>query len=117
MRPRRDPRSSFPLTLATLNASLDLAAWEAHWGGEREGREAWAALRARFPRNATTRPAPFWAYTPDVPEELRGDGSIEAETDRALGAKRLRWLLGPGKAHQRPDEAAALYDAIGALEG
>ena len=114
-RPRRDPGRAYNVTLEVLNASLTLDAWEEHWGTEEEARRAWEALKGRLVGNPATRPAPFWAYTSDVPAELRGEGSIDDLEDRELEARRLRWLLGPGKAHQRPDEARALNDEIGKL--
>ena len=115
-RPRRDPGHAYNVTLDVLNAELTLDSWEEHWGGEEEGLRAWEALKGRLEGNPTTRPAPFWAYTPGVPAELRGSGTVEDLADPDLELARLRWLLGPGKHHQRPGEAEALYVGIGRLE-
>ncbi len=115
-RPRRDPGRAYVVTLEVLNASLTLDMWVEHWGTEEEGRRAWEALRSRLVGNPGRRRAPFWAYTSGVPAELRGSGTIDDSENRELQARRLRWLLGPGKAHQRPGEARILYDRIGELE-
>lgn len=115
-RPRRDPGRAYSVSMDVLNAELTLDAWEEHWGTEQEALRAWEALKGRLLGNPTTRPAPFWAYEPDVPAEVRGSGTVEDLADPDLEVARLRWLLGPGKHHQRPGEAEALYVEIGRLE-
>ena len=114
-RPRRDPSRAYRATLEVLNVSLTLDMWVEHWGTDEEALRAWEALKGRLEGNPATRPAPFWAFTPGVPAELRGEGTIDDLEDRELEAQRMRWLLGPGKVHQRPREARALYDEIGKL--
>lgn len=66
------------VTLDVINASLDIESWREHWGGDAEAREAWAALRDSWRQNRGTRPAPFWAYEPGVPAELRALASVNA---------------------------------------
>ena len=104
------------MSLDVLNAALVPDAWEEHFGGEEEGRQAWAALRRQLEEAPTMRSTPFWAYEPDIPAEVRGTGTSEDLSDPDLELARLRWLLGPGKHHQQHGEGEALYNAMGRLE-
>lgn len=113
-RKRHDGKRRYEVTLELLCVSLYLSDWENHWGGEREGRAAWEALRADMTvwPNHGTRDAPFWAYEPDVPDELRAEPE---DTDPRLPEKacaaeraRLRWLIGPGQDHLWEGETAAI---------
>jgi hypothetical protein len=70
-----------------MNASIRIADWEEHWGGEQAGRAAWAALRETGP----ARPlwiAPAWQYE-DVPEDLRDPSPYDHDE---LSELRVAWL-------------------------
>lgn len=116
MKRRRRGKRAHEVTSTALTQSLSRVAWENYWGGAEEGRAAWFALKPQLPKiNLGRRRAPFWAYE-DVPEDLRGDGSVEAQLDRALELRRCRWLLGDGAAHLQPGEAASVTRHIPRLE-
>lgn len=117
-RARRTPGQAYKVTPEVLIAALSRDKWERLFGGEQAGRAAWKALEHHpgFVANMTRRFAPFWAYNPDVPDELRGTGTIADSGDDALDLARCRWLLGDGAAYQRPGEAAALRRMIERLE-
>lgn len=115
MRQRRDPRKSYKVTLDLLIAALDLDGWEGHFGGEAEGRRAYAILKDKLSGPGVPG-ALFWSYEADVPAELRGGRSVFDDYDNdQLELDRVRWLLGPGKAHQRLGEAEQLYRELGRL--
>ena len=85
--------SSADLSLAAITAALTVRGWENYWGGEEEGRRAWEVLR-----NEIDDAAPFWAYSPEVPEELRGGRSLPDYDDPTgkLKRKREEWLRREG---------------------
>ena len=119
-RKRHDGKRRYEVTLELLCVSLYLWGWEDYWGGDREGRAAWEALRGKLRTNHGTRPAPFWAYEPDVPDELRAepedadsrlpDHEYPPAHAKACAAERARleWLIGPGQDHLRPGEMEAI---------
>lgn len=117
-RARRTPGQAYKVTPEVLLAALSRDKWERLFGGEQAGRAAWKALEHHpgFVANMTRRLAPFWAYCPDVPDDLRGSGTIEDSGDDALDLARCRWLLEVGAAYQRPGETAALRRMIERLE-
>lgn len=78
------------VNLDVINAAIDIRTWREHWGGDAEAREAWAALRDQLRTNRGTRPAPFWAYEPNVPAELRALAYCDA-SERLDDAGRA-WL-------------------------
>ena len=119
-RKRHDGKRRHEVTLELLCVLFTVWDWENYWGSEREGRAAWEALRGKLLDNQGTRPAPFWAYEPDVPDELRAepedadprlpDHEYRAADAKAVAAERcrLQWLIGPGQDHLRPGEMAEI---------
>jgi hypothetical protein len=85
-------------SVLAMNALLDLADWEDYWGGEAEARRAWKALKDTAPGRREYS-APFWAYEPGIPAELRsydglpdGDGYARSEWLDAHTEARRAWL-------------------------
>ncbi len=110
-RKRRVAKHRYIVTIEVMNAALSRHGWEAYWGGEEEGRSAWEVLKGELQTNLGTRPAPFWGYEPDVPEELRQPDLPGAAVDPAfeeVERRRMQWLLGPGADHLRPGETEAI---------
>ncbi len=113
-RRKRQSKARYEWTLDVHNAALDRGYWEDYWGGAKEGRAAWAVLRGEGHSNLGTRPGPWWAYEPDVPNELRamawvwerGPGNVD------LQQRALRWLLEDGRAHLRPGEREAILEQL-----
>ncbi len=108
---REAKRRRYLLTADVQLASLSRDAWEDHWGGTAEGRRAWEELGGQLRTNPGTRPAPFWAYERGIPAALRVLAD-DLEPSGQLEAQALRWLLGPGAAHQRPGEGEVIVGEL-----
>jgi hypothetical protein len=69
--------------------------WERYWDGR--GREAWEALGPTRRINRGLVPSQFFWFDPDVPEALRGKGTVEELQDWELAARRWRWWIDSGR--------------------
>jgi hypothetical protein len=110
------------VTHVVVGVAIDVGAWEAHFGGPVEGREAWEQLRARVDTNLGTRPGPFWAYEPGIPDELRALAYAATDPDprsadgtNDLERRALRWLLAEGQDHLRAGETVVIQERLAEL--
>jgi hypothetical protein len=108
-RKRRSDKRRYEWSAAAACAALDLYSWDALWRGAEEGRAAWGALSSESRTTLGSRPAPWWAYEPGVPPDLRRMAQMdEQQEDAVLRRRALRWLLAEGAAHLRPGERKAI---------
>jgi hypothetical protein len=124
---RRRPiaRRVLKVTGEVRAAARDLDAWEAYWGGPTEARDAWEKLSSRLVRRGAHRPAPWWAYEPGIPAELRRAPSppdprgvlrdppqLDGEAMyvwRSHQLARLEWLIRSGQLDARELQDAAAH--------
>ena len=111
---RRSTKRRYQVNFEVTKASIDGGAWERLWGGPKEGRLAWEALRDQLRDHLGTRSAPFWLYEPDVPAHLRCLASPYAPyEDPAIEEQGLQWLLGSN--HLREGESAEIVRKLESL--
>ena len=80
--------------------------WERFWAGR--GGEAWEALGPSRRINRGRLPVQLFWYASDVPEELRGTGTVQELQNWEMAARRWKWVLGDGRHYIPPGEEDAV---------